>query len=116
MSAFILRSMLVCATVVLLSACSVTNDSAGDEILFVRETGEGAAIYLMSHDGREVRRLVDGTSPRWSPDGSRFACTVDYEGAETRYCGTSVWVMNPDTEARRRVANVESGRAVCSLA
>jgi len=99
----------------LVSGCSWTEESARDEILFVRETAKGAAIYLISNDGRDVRRLVEGTSPRWSPDGSRFAYVVnDYE--KTRYCGTSVWVMNPDPEARRRVVNAESGVLVCSLA
>ncbi len=61
----------------------------------------------MSHDGRDVRRLVEGTGPRWSPDGSQFAYIVDDE-EKTRYVGTSVWVMNPDTGGTRRVANAES--------
>jgi len=76
--------VLVFATVVLVSGCSLTNDAAGDEILFVRETAEGTAIYLMSHDGREVRRLVEGTSPRWSPDGSREVDADDLVAERTR--------------------------------
>lgn len=109
----ILGLSVVCVAAVLVSGCAWTEESARDEILFVRETAKGEAVYLMSIDSRDVRRLVEGTSPRWSPDGSRFAYVVDdYE--KTRYCGTSIWVMNPDTGARRRVANSESG--VCSLA
>jgi Tol biopolymer transport system component len=100
---------------VLVSGCSWFEESASDEILFVRETAKGSAIYLTSHDGDEVRRLVEGTSPRWSPDGSRFAYVVD-DDEKTRYAGTSLWVMDSDTGARRRVANAESGVLIFSLA
>ncbi len=115
MASRILGLTIAFVAAVLVSGCSWTEESVSDEILFVRETAKGAAVYLMSDDGGEVRRLVEGTSPRWAPDGSRFAYIVDdYE--KTRYCGTSVWMMNSDTRARRRVANLESGLLACSLA
>jgi Tol biopolymer transport system component len=97
-----------CMVVAVASGCSLLDDEPDDgEIVFVRETAQGEAIYLMSDDGRDVRRLVEGTSPRWSPDGRRLAYIVDDDG-KTRYTGTSVWVMNADNGDRRRVVSAEA--------
>lgn len=106
MSGRLLNSLLVCACLVapLASGCSLRGDeSDGDEILFVREETDGAAIHLLPDDGEEARRLVAGDSPRWSPDGSRFAYIVRDEQR-----GTSVWAMDPDTEETHRVASADS--------
>jgi dipeptidyl aminopeptidase/acylaminoacyl peptidase len=103
-----------CLVAVLQAGCSFRDAPAEDEILFVRETARGAAVYLMSGEGGEAHRLARGTGPRWSPDGSRFAFIVEDDGEKQRECGSSIWVMNPESEASRRVANIENG--VCAVA
>lgn len=91
----------ICLVAPLATGCSLRDDGRSGDILFVRELKPGvSAIYLMSDDGSEVRRLVAGDSPRWSPDGTRFAYTVyDQDG------GFSLWVMNPETNERRRIVS-----------
>jgi hypothetical protein len=83
----------------LATGCSLRNDGRSGDILFVRERPIGnTAIYLMSDEGSDVRRLVAGDSPRWSPDGTRFAYT-----AENEHGNASVWVMNPETREKRLI-------------
>lgn len=105
-----------CIFAALVSGCSLRADEPeGSEMLFVREEGKRAAIYLMSHDGGQVRRLVEGKAARWSPDGTRFAYLVD-EDEDRRYGGTSLWVMNPDTGGRRRVVSGNRDVGIYSFA
>ena len=48
-------------------------------------------VYVSSSDGTDSRRLADGHSPRWSPDGRWIVYAVtDAEGAQT------MWRMRPD--------------------
>lgn len=72
---------------------------AEGDVLFVR----GGAIYAMTQDGDAERRVVEGGSPRWSPDGARFAYLVDETGAADGRDGTSLWVYEADDGSRRRV-------------
>lgn len=95
----------ICLVALLAPGCSLRGDGRGEgDILFVRErVNGGKAIFLMSDDGRDVRRLVAGDSPRWSPDGTRFAYSV----RGTRGT-TSMFVMNPDTGEKQRIASTEA--------
>lgn len=81
--------LVVCIIGALSSSCSFRDEQPrGSDILFVRDEAKGSAIYLMSDDGREVRRLAEGNAARWSPDGTRFAYRVDETGGITeRACG-----------------------------
>lgn len=89
----------ICLVALLAPGCSLQEDGRSGDILFVRESRPGvSAIYLMSDDGTDVRRLVAGDSPRWSPDGTRFAYT-----AENEHGNASVWVMNPETREKRLI-------------
>jgi len=53
-------------------------------------------IFLMTSEGQNVRNLVSGLMPSWSPDGKRFACS--------RYDdGSSVWIMNIDGTVEKKI-------------
>lgn len=79
-----------------------------DDILFVRKEPKGVAIYAMAGDGHRARRVVEGDSPRWSPDGSRFAYLLDEDG-ELGTTGTNLWVLNSDDGEKRRVVSADDG-------
>jgi len=64
-------------------------------IAFVSHRGKGVAIYTMDGEGRDIRRVVEGGSPAWSPDGrkigftklirgSKEICVIDLETREIR--------------------------------
>jgi dipeptidyl aminopeptidase/acylaminoacyl peptidase len=61
-------------------------------------------IYVMSSDGGERTRLVEGQSgflsaPTWSPDGSRIAFASDVDGVP------DIWVMDIDGENLVNITN-----------
>ena len=51
------------------------------------------SLWIMNVDGTKNRFLVDGSNPRWSPDGSRIAYTAQGEPS-----GTQVFVRWMDAE------------------
>jgi len=52
-----------------------------------------SSIYIMNADGSRPRRLLNGSSPIWSPDGSRIAYTATGEPS-----GTQIFVRYMDAE------------------
>lgn len=38
-----------------------------------------SSIWIMNADGSRQRKLLDGSSPRWSPDGTRIAYLAEGE-------------------------------------
>jgi len=53
----------------------------------------GSSIWIVGADGSRNRFLVDGTSPRWSPDGTRIAFLAEGEPS-----GTQIFVRWMDAE------------------
>ncbi|HLE37211.1 MAG TPA: hypothetical protein VI699_08685, partial [Candidatus Acidoferrales bacterium] len=51
------------------------------------------SIWIMNADGSRNRMLVDGSSPRWSPDGTRIAYLADGQPR-----GTQIYVRWMDAE------------------
>jgi len=73
----------------------------GTKLVFARPARPGArsnegAIYLISADGTDARRIAAGAEPAWSPGGRRiaFARRIVVPPGVRRY--DSVWVMNDD--------------------
>jgi dipeptidyl aminopeptidase/acylaminoacyl peptidase len=52
-----------------------------------------SSLYIMNTDGSRLRKLTDGSSPIWSPDGSRIAFTHRGEPS-----GTQIFVRWMDAE------------------
>ncbi len=62
-----------------------------------------SAIWVMNADGSRNRFLVEGSSPRWSPDGTRIAYL-----AEGQPKGTQLWVRWMDAEgAQMQITRVD---------
>jgi Tol biopolymer transport system component/PKD repeat protein len=89
----------------------LTNDPAGDSSAAWSPDGATIAfatrryqtqpeIAMMNPDGSGVRRVspgIAGFGPVWSPDSTRIAFEIPFEGACTDYCGDgSIYVMNID--------------------
>src|SRR6185503_21370693 len=51
------------------------------------------SLWIMNVDGTRARFLVNGSNPRWSPDGTRIAYTT--QGEPT---GTQIFVRYMDAE------------------
>ena len=64
----------------------------------------------MSQDGTDARRVVEGDSPRWSPDGDRFAYVVDETGDADGGDGRSLWIMEADGSTRRVLGDAKESR------
>ncbi len=62
-----------------------------------------SALWIMNTDGTRNRFLVEGSSPRWSPDGTRIAYIASGEPE-----GAQIWVRWMDAEgAASQVTRVE---------
>jgi len=65
------------------------------KIAFTSNRGGPYEIYVMNPDGSGVRKLVSGTDPDWSPDGSKLAFVR----------GGDVYVVKADGGGERRVTS-----------
>jgi len=81
----------------------------GKQIIYVRgwvdklNDQSKSGIWIMNADGSRNRFLVEGSSPRWSPDGTRIAYL-----AEGQPKGTQIWVRWMDAEgAKTQITRVE---------
>ena len=64
-----------------------------------------SSIWIMNRDGTRNRQLLDGSSPRWSPDGTRIAFIADGEPE-----GRQIFVRWMDAEgAVSQVTRLERG-------
>ncbi|MGH7574883.1 MAG: prolyl oligopeptidase family serine peptidase, partial [Longimicrobiales bacterium] len=52
-----------------------------------------SSLYIMSADGSRQRKLLDGSSPQWSPDGTRIAFVAEGEPS-----GSQIFVRWMDAE------------------
>lgn len=88
----------------------------GSQIVFTRRWVDKindrweSSIWIMNADGSRQRKLVDGSSPRWSPDGTRIAFLARGEPR-----GTQIFVRWMDAEGAvtqiTRVDHAPSGIA-----
>ncbi len=71
----------------------------GSQILYTRTLVDKindrrtSAVWIMDADGSRKRFLVDGSSPKWSPDGERIAYTAEGDPG-----GTQIFVRWMDDE------------------
>ena len=71
----------------------------GSEVLYTRtfvdkiNDRRTSSVWIMNADGSKKRFLVDGSSPQWSPDGTRIAFTAEGEPG-----GSQVFVRWMDDE------------------
>ena len=62
----------------------------GSQVLYTRswvdkmEDRRRSSIWIMNADGSRNRFLVDGSGPRWSPDGSRIVYTDEDDAGDTQ--------------------------------
>src|SRR5687767_13006745 len=69
----------------------------GNEIAYVRRMGLQGGIWLVSPDGGEPRKIIEGgRNPNWSWDGKRLVFEREYD----------VWTANADGSDQRRVEGV----------
>ena len=81
----------------------------GKQIVYVRgwidklNDQQKSAIWIMNADGSRNRFLVEGSSPLWSPDGTRIAYL-----AEGQPKGSQLWVRWMDAEgAQMQITRVD---------
>ncbi len=81
----------------------------GGQVLYTRgwvdkmEDRRRSSVWIMNADGSRNRFLVDGSGPRWSPDGSRIVFTDEDDAGDTQ-----VFVRWMDAEgATSQVTRVE---------
>ena len=67
--------------------------------------GDGGQIFVINADGSQKVKLVDGSQPRWSPDGQWLL----FESPAAEGEVGDLWVVNADSGGRRPVGSYRAG-------
>jgi Tol biopolymer transport system component len=89
-------------------------------IVFASPSGEGSGVYVMDADGTNRVRLAAGSSPVWSPDGSRIAfvsadgvTVMNTDGSDTRALTAGVDPTWSPDGARLAVSRLRCVADIC---
>ncbi len=90
----------------------------GSQIVFTRRWVDKindrweSSLWIMNADGSKLRKLTDGSSPRWSPDGTRLAYLAQGEPR-----GTQIFVRWMDAEgATTQITRVDKAPSALAWA
>jgi Tol biopolymer transport system component len=91
----------------------------GEQIAFsrLRDQNDSAAIYVISADGKNERRLTSGSklfwdaSPAWSPDGTQVGFIRGPSSAALIPNYQELWVVNSDGKSAHRLVSDARGFA-----
>jgi Tol biopolymer transport system component len=74
--------------------------SDGSKIVFNHsQAGVGTSVYVVDHDGTDLRSLAEGRNPSWSPDGS----LITFERNQ------QIFVMSADGSNQRQITPEDTG-------
>ena len=71
----------------------------GQQIAFDRTAHGASSVYVMNADGSGQRRLVAGSLPAWSPDGSKIVYTTN----PRRSRAPDLYVINANGTGKRKL-------------
>jgi len=66
----------VCFGIAVISSSESSAQKSKSQIVYTQRGEDGSEIWIMNADGSGSRRVGPGSSPCWSPDGSKIAFTM----------------------------------------